>query len=85
MSNTNLSPKDAILLQYIDEQGEEDVTSLAKELREPRGAVMARLKSLRQKGLVVIKDTYHGMLIQLSQRGKQTLRYMWPEMLTSAI
>lgn len=85
MSKTNLSPKEAILLQHIDEQGEEDITSLANELKEPKGAVLARLRSLRQKGLVIIKDSYQGMWIQLSQKGKLTLRYIWPEMSAAVI
>jgi DNA-binding MarR family transcriptional regulator len=74
-----ITPHDALILQQISEDGEDDVMSLASELHEPRGKVLARLNALRSKGLITVVDNYNGIWVRLSRKGKRMVSYLWPE------
>ena len=74
-----LTTSEALLLQQINESGQEDIDGLVHELRESRSSVLAQLTHLKRKGLIVIRETYGNIWIQLSQNGKRVLRELWPE------
>ncbi len=78
-SYTAITPHDALLLQQISEDGEDDLASLSAELREPRKAVLARIHALRAKGLITIIHNYQDVWVRLSRRGKYIVRDLWPE------
>jgi DNA-binding MarR family transcriptional regulator len=74
-------PEDyAIVLQQVNETGEEDLTTLSETLQYDRPKLAHILQSLRQKGLVYFsQDTYREPLIKLSSKGRRLMTYMWPE------
>ena len=75
-------PEDyAIVLQHVNETGEEDLTTLTETLRYDRPRLSHILQGLRQKGLIYFsQDTYREPLIHLSGKGRRLMSYMWPEM-----
>jgi len=75
----SLAPRDTLILQQLNDDYEEDVVSLARELGEPREKIIGRLHALRRKGLVTISNSYAGMVVRLSRKGNALLRYVWPE------
>lgn len=74
-----LTNEDAMILQQINESGEEDIISLERALGIHRGRLMARLEHLRRKGLITIQRTASDWWIQMSSKGKQVSAYVWPE------
>lgn len=77
--NVNLSNEDALVLQQISESGEEDVVSLSEGLGMKRSRVRASIESLRRKGLVTVQRTASDWWVQVSTKGKELTRYVWPE------
>lgn len=75
-----LSNEDAMVLQQISENGEDDIISLSETLGMRRKRVMASLESLRRKGLITIQRTAGDWWVQVSAKGKQLTHYVWPEM-----
>ena len=75
-------PEDyAIVLQQVNESGEEDLTTLSETLLYDRPRLSHILQGLRQKGLIYFsQDTYREPLIRLSGKGRRLMSYMWPEM-----
>jgi len=74
-------PEDyAIVLQQVNEWGEEDLTTLTETLRYDRPKLTHILQGLRQKGLIYFsQDTYRDPLVRLSSKGRRLMSYMWPE------
>ncbi|HSX07288.1 MAG TPA: hypothetical protein VLG11_00135 [Candidatus Saccharimonadales bacterium] len=71
-------PEDyAIVLQQVDEIGEEDFTALAESLRYDRKRLAHIVQALRNKGLISV--TRRGSWIRLSTKGRQLIAYLWPE------
>lgn len=79
-----LSNEDAVILQQINESGEEDIISLEQALGMHRGRLMARLEHLRRKGLITIQRTAGDWWVQVSSKGKQVAQYIWPEASTGS-
>lgn len=77
--NVNLSNEDALVLQQISESGEEDVVSLSEGLGMKSSRVRASIESLRRKGLVTVQRTASDWWVQVSTKGKELTRYVWPE------
>lgn len=75
----NISTNDALILQCLDETGEEELDFIAEELHEPKGHIVSRLMSLKRKGLIHIRNKYGEILVSLTGQGKLTMRYLWPE------
>ncbi len=75
----SLSTEDALVLQQINESGEEDITSLQQMLGMRRKRVMACLESLRRKGLITVQRTASDWWVQMSSKGKQLTHYVWPD------
>ena len=76
----NLTSDEALVLQQIAENGEDDVIGLSRGLRMSRSRVAQQLERLRAKKLVTIKPTCGDLWVRASKRGRQLVRYMWPEM-----
>ncbi len=74
-------PEDyALVLQQINEHGQEDITSLAESLRIRRSRLAHIVDSLRHKGLVRFSRDYRNdILIELSGKGRRLVRYLWPD------
>ena len=71
-------PEDyAIVLQQVDEIGEEDFTALAETLRFDRKRLAHIVQALRNKGLISM--TGRGSWIRVSAKGRQLIAYLWPE------
>ena len=75
-----LSTSEAIVLQQLHEDGEDDVSLLSRQLGLPRGRILALVNSLKQKGLIIINHEYQGTWVRLSRKGNRLIAYLWPEM-----
>ncbi len=76
----NLTSDEALVLQQIAENGEDDVIGLSRGLSMSRSQVAKQLDRLRAKKLVTIKATCGDLWVRASKRGRQLVNYMWPEM-----
>ena len=75
----SLSPRDALLLQQLDADYENDTTTLARELGESRARLLVALQNLRERGLVTFVNYYDDIAVRLSRRGRHVVRTIWPE------
>lgn len=74
-----LTTDEALVLQQINEHGEDDVIGLEQSLRMSRPKLMAQLTHLKNKGLITVKMTTGDWWITVSRRGQQMMRRLWPE------
>jgi predicted transcriptional regulator len=74
-------PEDyALVLQQVNENGEEDIETLAEYMRVDRKRLAHIIQALHHKGLIYFsRDRYQSSLIRLSGKGKQFMTYIWPE------
>lgn len=79
MNSPILQTEQALVLQYIDENGEEDISNLVAELHIGRPRMAGLLQSLREAGLVVIRWSAYGAVVSLSAKGKRLVHQLWPE------
>lgn len=70
----------ALIIQVIEEAGEEDVENLAERLRFDRRRLFNILQNMQHKGLVKLKNTGYGTMATLSSKGRKTARLLWPEL-----
>ncbi|HKU18942.1 MAG TPA: hypothetical protein VJP80_06775 [Candidatus Saccharimonadales bacterium] len=85
MKHIELPQDYAIVLQQVQEMGEEDFTALAESLRFSRPRLSHILENLQHKGLILIRRTrYSGAWIRLSGKGQRLLRTLWPEAYAAA-
>ena len=74
-----LTANEAILLQQIHEDGEDDTRTLSQQLGMSRHHILALVAHLKQKGLVAVDSDHDGLWVHLTRRGQHFIRYMWPE------
>lgn len=74
-----LTTSEALVLQQIHEDGEDDLPSLSRQLGMSRHHALAIIASLKHKGLLVVTDSYHQLWVRPSARGKRMIRYIWPQ------
>lgn len=81
MNNTikTLSAREALILQQLSEAGEDQLEDMTQELHEPRGRVLSCLYALRKKGLVEIMTKGGEVFVALTNKGKRSINYIWPE------
>lgn len=74
-------PEDyALVLQQIQENGQEDIANLSETLHIRRNRLAHIIEALKHKGLIRISRDYHSDLwIELSGKGRRLVRYLWPE------
>ena len=70
----------ALVLQQVQEDGEDDFTSLAETLAVSRPRLAHILDALRQKGLIkTSRATYDDVVVRLSTKGRKLMKQIWPE------
>lgn len=74
--NVNLPTDYALVLQQIQEQGQEDIYSLSYTLHINQQRIFHIIKALQHKGLVKVYDDAR---VSLSRKGQRVVRYVWPE------
>lgn len=74
-------PEDySLVLQQIQEDGEDDFLSLVESLNIKRSRLIHVILSLAGKGMVAINQTnVYEIRIRLTRKGSQIVRYIWPE------
>lgn len=80
MHRINLPDDYALVLQQVGEDGTEDFANLAETLRYDRKRLVHIIQALQHKGLVLVTfDGQRDSWIRLSTKGRQLMRYLWPE------
>lgn len=74
-----LSLSEAIVLQQVHEDGEDDTSTLARALGMSKEHTLNVISHLKRKGLVVIDGEYDGLWVHLTRKGRRLIRYLWPE------
>jgi DNA-binding MarR family transcriptional regulator len=69
----------ALVLQQVDENGEEDFTNLAESLSMDRKRLSHIIHALQHKGLVQVSLAQRDIWIRLSSRGRRFMDNIWPE------
>jgi predicted transcriptional regulator len=75
MKNLELNEDSALVLQQIEESGEEDFDNLRENLLFNRSYLAHILQNLKHKGLIKTR----GHWISLSGKGKKTSEILWPK------
>jgi predicted transcriptional regulator len=76
MKKIELNEDSALVLQQIDEMGEEDFDNLNESMRFGRGYLGHILQNLQHKGLIIIRGDW----VSLSSKGRKTTELIWPEL-----
>lgn len=79
--HTTQMPEDyALVLQQIQESGQEDLTNLSESLRIKRSRLTHIIESLKHKGLIRLTQDYRNdVWVELSSKGRRLVAYLWPE------
>lgn len=81
----DLTTNEAIILQQIHEDGEDDTDTLAQMLDMSRPSIMNVVAHLKKRGLISIDDGYDGLWVRLTKKGRQFMNYIWPESLKLSV
>lgn len=84
-SINNLTPNEAIVLQQIYEDGEDDVRTLAQMLGMSAKSVVAVVAHLKKRGLVAISNDLGDLWIEVSAKGRCLIKKLWPEFQNASI
>lgn len=80
MHITSMPEDYALVLQQIQESGQEDITNLSESLSIRRSRLLHVISALRHKGLIRITYDYHSDLwVELSSKGRRLVTMLWPE------
>jgi len=79
MKTARLPEDYALVLQQVEESGEEEFDALAETMRFDRGRLTHIVQALRSKGLIAFNQHGSSAWIRLTSKGKQLMRYVWPE------
>ncbi len=80
-----LTTTEAIVLQQVSEDGEDDVRTLASQLGMSRSSLFATIDRLKHKGLIAMNSSFDDLWVRLTRKGQQMMRYMWPESQMTAV
>ena len=69
----------ALVLQQVEENGEEAFDMLAESLRFDRKRLIHIVRALQHKGLIYLSQSTHDPWIRLSVKGRRLMTYLWPE------
>lgn len=76
----DLTVNEALVLQQVFEDGEEEVDDIVGQIGMPKRITMNILSDLKSKGLLtVIQRAYGKILISVTSQGKKLVHTMWPE------
>lgn len=76
---TTLPADYALVLQQVNESGEEDMDTLSESLRVDKKRLAHIVQALHHKGLIYFSRNTYDPWIHLSAKGRQLVRYVWPE------
>lgn len=80
MKRIRLPHEQALVLQQINELGEEDFIGLSQGLRIGRAKLAKIIQTLHHKRLILVrKSAYAEVWVRLSTKGQQAMRTIWPE------
>ncbi|MGB4768817.1 MAG: hypothetical protein WBP22_06225 [Candidatus Saccharimonas sp.] len=79
VTTPTLTPNEALILQQVHEDGEDDLSTVALQLGMSRNYVASVVAHLKSKGLVIVQTNFDDLWIRLTSRGSQLVNYMWPE------
>lgn len=79
MATTNMPADYALVLQQVDENGEEAFTNLAESLSMDRKRLSHVIHALQHKGLLKVSMAQRDIWIRLSSRGQRLVATIWPE------
>jgi DNA-binding MarR family transcriptional regulator len=79
MHKINLPFEYAIVLQQVDQAGEEDFITLAEALYLDKARLSHILKALKHKGLIRVNRRAQETWISLSARGQRLIAQLIPE------
>ncbi len=82
MQHLELPSDYALVLQTVQENGEEDFANLAETLRFDRQRLAHIIEALRHKGLIYLNRssrTGSDAWIRLSAKGRKIMLTVWPE------
>jgi hypothetical protein len=80
MKRIRLPQEQALVLQQINELGEEDFSGLARGLHFGRAKLAEIIQSLHHKRLIIVRRaSYADILVRLSAKGQQVIHMVWPE------
>ena len=74
-----LTTNEALVLQQVYENGDDEAAMLAAQMGMPRRTAMHVLADLRRKGLMAIDQAYGDAWVRLTTRGKRLVQRIWPE------
>ena len=77
--NVNLNTDEAIVLQQIYEDIEDDPQMIARQVGMSYKWVLKIVAKLKSKGLLVIEQTCGDLWIRLSSQGRRLVQNLWPE------
>ena len=76
----DLSVNEALILQQVFEEGEDEVDNIVDQAGMPKKITMNILSGLKSKGLLtIIQHTYGKILVSVTSQGKKLVHAMWPE------
>ena len=75
----SLSLSEAIVLQQVHEDGEDNTLSLERALGMSRERTLNVIAHLKRKGLVAIDGEFDGLWVHLTRKGRRLINYLWPE------
>jgi hypothetical protein len=80
MKRIQLPQDQALVLQQINELGEEDFTGLAQTLRIGRAKLAEIIQTLHHKRLILVRrSAYAEVWVRLSAKGQDFMGKIWPE------
>ncbi len=79
MTTEQLTTNQAMVLQQVYEDGEDDIRSLSYELGMSRRRTIDEALKLEQKGLIDFHHSFDGLVLVVSKAGKRMVRQLWPE------
>jgi len=80
MKRVHIPQDQAIVLQQINELGEEDFTGLANSLRLGRAKLAEIIQILHHKRLILVRrSAYAEVWVRLSTKGRDFMNSAWPE------
>ena len=76
----DLSVNEALILQQVFEEGEDEVDNIVDQAGMPKKVTMNVLSGLKSKGLLtIIQHAYGRILVSVTSQGKKLVHAMWPE------
>lgn len=79
MKHITLPTEYAVVLQQVNETGEEEFQYMAESMRFDTAKLAHIIQELHHKGLIISRQSSYGLWIRLSAKGRKVIRTLWPE------